>query len=521
MKFLKENSFLLMLVGIVVLLGGVMMVVRFSAADAAEERVERRTKLSGSLKALTKAPVVNQAVLDNELQRVTKSQAAAQDAIDQSVAFNRGSYRTMELTYTDQGQQRTIPAFPIQRREYRDFRLVYTFMLQYEKELSEILNRLNATRIPTQEEIAEEQGRLARKMAAKKAAEERKSFSVAPPKATSTRRPSRRRSSVDLKAMEMEMLGKGPMAGMQFNKGGASRSNRMEGIPSEIAAEAELRGLESIRVKRARLGRVYADMGSLDPVFAGPSGKASDSELWQAQLNLWVTSEVVDAIRRTNDRVLSKLPEDSQSVINAPVKRLVSLQVDREYCVDAGATGASKTSGMPGKMGGMPMMDMKMGMPMDLPQTGDRRSQRAARSASSSKKALSQRICTQDYDVIHYDFTVIMPLRYLPDLQLSLLSGNNHTVLDVNIQAVSSQQPGSRGMGGQEGLYYYGTDPVVEVALGCEVLFMTNWERGDFDDQEQKWSEEFPPLVPVEVLRNLKQVLPGAIRPEDEKRLVG
>ena len=59
--------------------------------------------------------------------------------------------------------------------------------------------------------------------------------------------------------------------------------------------------------------------------------------------------------------------------------------------------------------------------------------------------------------------------------------------------------------------YYYGPEPVVQVEIQGEVLLLTDWERGTWDDQANAWSEQFPPLVPAEALR--EQYQPGSRRP--------
>jgi len=86
-------------------------------------------------------------------------------------------------------------------------------------------------------------------------------------------------------------------------------------------------------------------------------------------------------------------------------------------------------------------------------------------------------------------------------------------VLNVSIAKVDQQE------GIAEQYYYYGIDPVVKVTMECELLLLTAWERGTYDQETEEWSQEYPPLVPVEVLRSLQEVAPEALRSGDIKRL--
>ena len=90
------------------------------------------------------------------------------------------------------------------------------------------------------------------------------------------------------------------------------------------------------------------------------------------------------------------------------------------------------------------------------------------------------------------------------------MSQNYHSVLDRRIQPVSEGQdePGA-------GLYDYGPDPVREVTFEGELLMMVDWTRGRWDEETDDWSQQYPPLTPVEVL----QEMPAGLRDVDEDRL--
>ena len=150
---------------------------------------------------------------------------------------------------------------------------------------------------------------------------------------------------------------------------------------------------------------------------------------------------------------------------------------------------------------------------------GGKRSAAPMAANASPAETLTQRVCTEEYDVIHYRFTVVMPLRHLPLLEENLMQGGNHTVLGISITEMGSESRSNvKGSGSFNDLYYYGTDPVVRITLVGEVLFLSAWERGTWDESADDWSKDLPPLMPVAVLETLSSVS-GVVRNEDQKRL--
>jgi len=513
MAFLRAHAFMLSLVAAVIVPGGAMMAAKIIVSADVGELVERRTKLSSTLKSLKSKPMVNAKVLARETQRVERNRAAARQAIDLDIKWNRGEHKVLQLTYPlETGEMKTIDAFPIQRDEYEGYSLIYVFTRTYQEELAALLADLEATQAPTPKEVEAEISRVERKLLAKKAAEERRNRGAT---GISSDLP-RKAPSPGMTEIPPEEYYKGSMMGLDKGLGRLGSRKGAVSASSEITAKANTEGLASIRLKKAKMGRIYADMDSFaNRVFDRAKSEADDATLWQAQVHLWVAGEVVGAIRETNDQVLAKLPENRRNVIGAPVKRFVSLQVDPDYYIGTGKSKKKAASGT----GGMKAMPMdKMGGYMDK-MGGYGMMQPGAHKVSrpSATSELTQRACCKDYDVVRYNFTVVMPMRYLQDLLLNLLKRNNHTILNVSIdRAVAAA--GSGRSGGQS-YYYYGTDPVVEVTVACELLLMTAWERGTYDSEQKKWSDEFPPLMPVAVLQNIGELLPDALRKEDRDRV--
>ncbi len=173
--------------------------------------------------------------------------------------------------------------------------------------------------------------------------------------------------------------------------------------------------------------------------------------------------KIVAAIDKTNQQTFAKAnltdPKD-QTVANAAVKRLIRVDVDRDYF--AGGT-----------VGG----------------GGDDRRRRGDGASN-----LTRRISNERYDVLHYRLAVVMPTSYLDELIRNLAERNYHTILSVR------HVPHAQGE-----RYYYGTEPVSLVELHGELLLLADWERGQWDEEEDAWSEAYPPLMPVEMLKRLEE----------------
>jgi len=516
MRFLRENMFLLSVVGVVLVLGGIMLAMDLSVGGDVSDLIAKRTKLSETLKSLAKGRKVNPEVVNAQKKWVLQTQQAFRDVLAQSTDWNRRTYKVLGLQYTDDaGQGRSMDAFPIDRERYKRFGLVYAFSRKYRIELLSLLDMMQATQVPTEAEIIDEQERMAQKLTIRKAHEERK----------------KAREALIQRGGE-SALQPDRFPGKEVFPGGKFGYSGEAGVSPDVTIEAKRQGLESIRLKKALSGRIYADIESFDMVFPVEQVAAADSQLWRAQLNLWVTRDIVAAISQTNAEILDKLAPPRRNVLDSPIKRLVSIDIDEDYYTGGGSRGRGPAPGKgmaPGKMplggggkfqGGDPFrggMDPRM---RALPQPSGRRTSVQAKGGPSPEE-LTQRVCNKMYDVVHYRFTVVMPTRYVLLLVRNLLRRNNHTILCEEIAQVSqtgSSSAVTRGglpVGGD--LYQYGVDPVAAVTLTGELLLMNSWTRGSWDEQAKRWS--LPPLMPLEALQDLKERAPEAIRPEDDRRL--
>jgi hypothetical protein len=544
MNFLRANIFLVILVAAVVVLGGGLLALSMMTASSVEKEVAARLSVSSQLERLAKDSLkVNDTVLNSARQKVEAVKASADKVVEENRDWNHRTYPLIELTFVDDNEkQQNVKAFPINRESYRSYGLVYKFAQQYRRQLREMLAEINAIEPPTQAEVAEEQEAFLSRLQLQAKAESERSRKKGLLDGQETPVPAARQPR--------------PAAAPVANPFGSPFGDPFGGAPAGMAAgqraestvdtaalkrEADEKGLQSIRLKRSNSGQVYATEEVLAPVLMGNEVNASDTDLWNAQLGLWVTGDILSAIGETNRQVLERVEEKNRNVASAPVKRLKSLNIKGYFVTTATASPEEGGGGgMPpgGGMGGMgdPFGGGGMGGPGGGPFGGDpfgggmggpfgggggvRRAATPRGNVGGDGSSLTNRSCQKEYDVVHYDFTVVMPLRYLPLMQDNLLRRNKHTILNISMSEGSQSTSGNvRDAGVSDSVLYYGTDPVVEITLEGEVLLMTSWERGTWDQKTNAWSEEFPPIMPEEVLQSINAINSEALREEDRKRL--
>ncbi len=202
---------------------------------------------------------------------------------------------------------------------------------------------------------------------------------------------------------------------------------------------------EDLRLRAAQGKRIYASPEAVGRVFAEPRPDIPFDMFWRAQISLWVMDDVLTVIKELNESVTEDITDRDVMVSDSAVRILQSINVDPNYV---------------GEQGG--------------------------------KQTLTQRGSDLQHDVIHYGFTVVMPVRYVPELERRLMSRNYHTILNATM---------TRYIDSQTGEYDLGPEPLMQVTFQGEFLFLTSWERD---------------LMPEGILRTIPKT---AWRPEDQKRL--
>ncbi len=409
MRFIRENIFLLSAAGAVILIGGIMLASSASIGEDVEKALSNRQELSKQLGRLGEKPV-NVKIVKKERQRVEAAQATVRAVVDANIAWNRRNCQPLLLTFNAEDGLRKVPAFPADLQLYRQYDLTFNAAQVYREESAKLLASLLPVGQPTQEQIEKEKILWETKL-----------------QNEWKKREAKRRKAAD--AAEGDITG----------GGNESPETGGEGAPTvqQILTMAN----KALLVKHAQKGLIYASTEALDIVLPGPELVAPPiTQIWLAQLNYWITKDIIAAISATNDisAPLAKSRNETHSVLNAAVKELVKIEINEKY-VSGGEVPGSSTPGP---------------------------------AAAGVVNSFTKRASCQQYDVLRYKFTIIMPTRFLSALEQNLMNRNFHTILGVQITALSDI-PADR---------YYGTDPVMTVTLQGELLLLTAWVRGTEHD---------------------------------------
>ena len=497
MNFLRENMILVVIVA-VTLVGSIVLASAIKASGATADaglaaRVDQNKRIESSRKQKANPQIIK----DEELW-VEAIKRDAQRLANQEILANREGYELLTYTIADGSDGGPKNLFPVTDPKLfeKNATLPWQITEAYGKKLWTVLARLNSTAVPTEAEIQEELSSLERRMtneARKKGLPPRKETSRS---TTSTPRinPGPRGGSPTFSG-SVRYGSPNPSGGQSLGTGGRSAD-----------ADIKDKALKNAIVRKAKQGRIYADINCLDIVFPEPQDKVLWTQLWWAQVNLWLTGDIVDAIADTNDEVLNKLQQDQRNVINSPVKQLISLSIDKKYFTGGkiGTIGGSQR-GRGGASSGGPMSGMQRYRPTARRGGRNNKPSSSSKSASNSE-TLTGHASTSEYDVVMYELSVVTAVRHLPLLLRKLQMGNRHTVLTVVMDDIDQ----SKGSG-----LYFSNESVMRVTIQGEARFLTAWERGT---KKTEASEGYLALMPVDVLKTLPK---SALRGEDSSRLGG
>ncbi len=239
--------------------------------------------------------------------------------------------------------------------------------------------------------------------------------------------------------------------------------------------EAQAQELKQLKTKHlieslqdhARSIHLYADTDIESPGFAfdvGPWSKPGlrppIAEIWEGQLGLWIQLDIAQAIAHTN------LVHDTNSnVMNAPIKRLLGIQVVPGYVgipiESDGAQPSGRSRATRGQPTGGP--DSGEGPPDDFVVSPSGRRSNAM------------------YDVRHAKASLIIDAQAMPRFFQNLQRVNFMTVLHMEVTDIDEYAALRQG-------YVYGSGDAVQV----EMLIETIWLRG--------WTQEY---MPADIKRHL------------------
>jgi hypothetical protein len=386
MRFLRENLFFAVLIGMTVVLAAAGLIYYFTS-DVREKLGSRRRISSKITKLRQRREKVDADAVPNQRDRIEKLRAKAKKDVADGIAFNRANLPVLKIRVGGMLE----PILPIDEKRKSDQGLDLLFIREYTRTLDDMISPTQAELKPTSLATAEEI----------------------------------RKQAILLK--------------------------------EQFGPQAEGKAKEFMKLQKARDGLIYIEDNAMDRQFAvdprsrtPKETKATSKRIWEAQVNLWVTREVLGAISATNLEVVGEgkepgIPRASADVLSSAVKHLVKININEPFAVTAAA----------GLFG-----------------------------AKDQAGNLTNRISTSEYGVIRYQFVVVMPTRHVEKLLRNLMMRNYHTVVSVATGEVPRQSP-----------HYYGVEPVMMVSIAAEMLLLSDWIR---------------PLMPPGVAATLPKAKAGA-----------
>jgi hypothetical protein len=438
MQWIRENLFLTCVLGALVVVFGVAYTLRSGQDSKFEnEDMAPRADLAGRIGSLNRSPAINKDWIDNAKKRLDGIRKQRDMIVKEAADWNKKNYAVLKLQATSDAPGKTINSFSYDLDVYKKKNLTQIFTILYRKTLYNSLAKINLTSWPTEAEVTEVSLGIAKDITARrKAAINRVQFAnerdgvKAPPK--TNRRTRDKEPKVEAKQPE----------GVSDEDWDLSRLS-----DADISKRAKKNASDKLMLEKARAGIMFVSPKTLAivnnpnyPTTATESPQeltvvfpaevwqvpaAPAPKLWKAQLNLWITQDILAAIDATNQQSLRKDGKLRQAEVpNAAIKMLRNISIVDSYLM--------------------------------------------VRNEDEGGSALTGRATTSDYEIVEYHVSLVMKTEYLPALARNLMTRGDHTIIEVSV---------SREPTGTETGRYYGTDPVVNVTLSGEALFRASWTR--------------------------------------------
>ena len=515
MQFIKDNLFYSSLVATVIVVGGALVAMDFVSHATTDEKQAPTENMSQKIARLHSVPYVNTDRINARSDEVTQTEALLRHTAMNTVRWSRGDARrryTPMVLPKHKGAKMigTIPAFPVDRATYKEFGLPYYARDEYGKQIRVIFKDLHPASPPTDAEITAELERL------NKIEEENERLRKLKEEMLKRKAQAKDGNGETDGKTGKETGGEPPARGKALPPKEGEDGDEKQPPPEKIDYSADARN--NMRIFKAGLevkGKpeppevsIFANPDeALEQIFAAPDPKASLTNIWEAQLHLWIVKDIVDAIAKTNELALTKPAGLSagepgkagaaaakplplrRTVPNSAIKHILAINVRRGYIFGTDEI-ESRAPGTPRPRAGKPRAKGKRPT--------------FARPTSASE-TLTGRVTCQRYEVKHYSLTVVMNVRYLPDLQKALLTHNQHTILNVTMADVDVSD---------NNRHFYGAGAVMKVTIEGEWLTLSEWTRGRWlPAPENKWAKGYERLMPVEVIKTIHTQDHAAQRP--------
>ncbi|MFW6155428.1 MAG: hypothetical protein ACOC95_09445 [Planctomycetota bacterium] len=537
MSFLKRHGFYIGLVAALIIINGAvfaMMIRPWSkkAAQGLEQKI-RRSRDIGNLSRGGK----NAEQVEAEKQRVKKIKETFTEMMAVARDANRRWREPLEMTSNATGEP--FPVFPVDEERYEDELVQFRFAERYAEAMDDLFASLNATMPPTDPEIESATRMMLTYLQEKVRGESEDAplmlpAGVEPPSDYTGDQPGTRAygggTGRDGTGMYgpggggTGMYGPGGGTGMYGpgggtgtygpGTGGATPKTGDDATAAVSPAEARDLAIQNLEILRTQKPGtpLYADRYVSFHDYVLPQDvKADPADMWKAMVNYWLHNYVVNTIRKTNG--------DNATIENAVVKRLVEVTIGEPipnspmpgamnlYEGESAPRAAADAAGgdMYGGDGGTDMYGPGGGTDMYGPGGGTDMYGPGGGGEPAVEQTLTERTCTQQYDVVNFDLTVVVASSQLHTFLKNLVADGFYTIQKIELyetNPIRATNATNRTMGSDARQdFYYGPQPVVTAVIRLETLFFTDWERD---------------LMPVEMLKRLPD---EALRPEDQERI--
>lgn len=255
------------------------------------------------------------------------------------------------------------------------------------------------------------------------------------------------------------------------------KSDREKLDPAELEdLKAELtKNRLALYGERASELAVYADLAAFE-IPSSPEGKVAPSvdQMFDWQWRFWIARDVVAAVVEASEAANGG---SLGTVLNSPVKRIVSVRTLDSIPVSGGAAAGGGSAGVSGGMsgfGGGEGMGGEGSTPPPAAPTGDEPPlgepviDLGAAVQPAFDRVLTGRDDNAVYDIRRVEVRLVASTAELPLLFDALAKTNFITIVDVGIERADPFAAAQQG-------FIYGKDPVSSVRLELETVWLRSW----------------------------------------------
>jgi hypothetical protein len=470
MQWIRENLFLTCVAGTLVVCLAVCYVIR-SGQDTAftDKDMKPRKTLASRLATLSRGESVNKERMKKAKDRLEEIRRQRDVIVGNVDDWNKRNYPVLKLKVAGGGSDGAYPAFPHDSEIYRKKGLTSKFTNAYRVTLYGALAELDLTSWATSAEIEKLSARINKHIQSRRKVAARNVEHA-------LRRSGRTRTRNESPGGDGSKREEKKPDGVSTEDWNLSRLN-----DGDVVRQALDNARKELMYKKSNAGMIYVSPETLamvtDPRL--PGGKTGPAELdvifpneiwdsknapatrlWEAQLNLWVSQDILSSIDTTNRQSLrTTAGVRKPTVQNAAIKALDKISITELYLME-----------------------------------------RVNRASSSSeaevKPDLTMRATTKEYEIVEYKISLIMKSSYLPVLIKNLMTRGEHTITNVSIVGFPDDPEEAR---------YFGTDPVAQVEVSGEVLFRGGWTRKIMPTETLKGRLTDADVLSAEDMKRLEQ----------------